>query len=148
MVDELLAETSRRHPDVKRMFYLLRGMRVPFSLDELKKRVSDAPEGFKLNYALEILWSSGIIGIQITSSTEKATQLLRHNLGTDGLRVYEKGNNKLYKWTFFEYNRDGEPLELMDHYGAEKDIDVQLVLHPKTFESLLPHVSMDSPVGA
>jgi hypothetical protein len=148
-------------PEVKRKFSsavtnniinLVSGIKVPFSVDDIKKRYQKN-EGsgitpFKLNEIIDQLWTSGIIGIQVIPKSEQIADSFRQILGTPGFREYLAGVKKMYRWYFFEYNLEGKPTEFMRRYENEEELDIGLVLHPSTFEHLGPNVSTECPIGA
>ena len=129
------------------------GLSVPFRVDDLKKRYKKVKESdvspFKLNEIVAQLWQSGIVGVEIVPKSEQIVNSFIHVLGREGFRQYNlSGGKKLYRWYFFEYNFDGKPNELMKRYEHTEEADARLVLHPSTFEYLLPNVYRVCPIGA
>ncbi|MBV6639342.1 MAG: hypothetical protein KI791_01435 [Cyclobacteriaceae bacterium] len=60
---DLVEESMRRYPKLNDFIDSLKGMNVPFTTEELAHRL--AGTNVTINQALEILWESGFIGIEI-----------------------------------------------------------------------------------
>lgn len=152
MPNEFIPEVERKFSNTMDMVDLLYGISVPFDIDNIKKRFEKTQKGeinpFKLNEVVDQLWESGIIGVEIYPKTDQATDSIREILNTNGLRTYTVGKDNKSRWYFFEYNWHGKPAELISRYNDNTNIDARLVLHPRTFEYLLPSVSRDFPIGS
>jgi len=147
--DRLMPEIKRRYPGVEeRIKASLTGIAVPFTLENLAGRIDRANINIDLLELVDQLWTSGIIGVEITPKSEQILQSLRGILGREGFRQYTSDRRRIYKWYFFEYNWDGKPIELINRYAKSEDTEAKLVLHPRTFEYLQPTVSRHCPIGA
>ncbi len=141
---ELVVEGARRYPKLRELVEKLRGIQNPFSKSELAKRATCV---CGVDEAVDILWQSGIIGVELKcgdgSHIERDIVLPK-----DAHRMYKNAAKVIcHTWTLFEYNWEGEPHEVLRNYEADPDMQVAFILHPKSFESLLPKVANDWPIG-
>jgi hypothetical protein len=154
MRNEFFNELRRKYSktDILYVKDLVTGISVPFELDDLKQRHkdlkgSDIKPGELINLA-EKLWESGLIGVEINPCHESIRDLMNF-LGMEGFRKYIlKGGDSIAKWFFFEYNWNQSPFVLKKRFESEKDGKASFVLHPSTFEFLLPTVDKTCPIGA
>lgn len=118
-------------------------MNPPSDLD--KRRAESDPSVTEL---AEKLWGVGYLGCVIEPRRASDIDSLRGVLGDEARRVYRVENRTLNKWYFFEYNREGSIVELLNRYEQEAEATARLVLHPITFQSLLLRVDRETPIGA
>lgn len=147
--EERITEAGRRFPSVRVLADCLRGLRVPFALDDFKKRLENLGDKhqYPVRATLDTLWRAGIIGVEMTPLNPEGGKHLALALGTRAIRRYEAGGISIEKRFFFEYNWDGDPWELLDRESLG-EIKTELVVHPMTYEYLYPKVTRDYPIGA
>jgi len=154
MLDEFFNEMGRKYSKTD-MFYvrdLVSKIPVPFKLDHLIRRHESIKKAdIKPWEIIDIekkLWESGLIGIEITPQPSSVRDLLGY-FGREGFRQYDlKGGATLVRWYFFEYNYNQPPSVLLNRFEQAVDGEASFVLHPSTFEFLLPIVSKACPIGA
>ena len=136
---EVFTEARRRMPDFDQILAGVRGISIPFTTDNLegRKGVSD------VNETIKVLWSSGILGVQIVTSDDNLNNHLRGIYGNEPCRRFDIDRKRLYVWSFFEYNWEGEARELLDRHQSH----AKLIVHPRAFEELGIHVTRDHPIG-
>jgi hypothetical protein len=94
------------------------------------------------------LWESGLVGVEIDPQQDSLRSLLGL-FGREGFRQYQpQSGDPITRWYFFEYNTKQTPSALMNRFDQAKDGEASFVLHPSTFEFLLPIVSKACPIGA
>jgi len=151
---DFLPEVERKYSDAYQIIKLVHGLSIPFKVGDIKKRYireqGCEPLPSELNDIIDRLWTSGIIGVEIVPQSEQVTNSLRSILPEEGFRQYNLsgGRKKISRWYFFEYNWTGKPIELLNRYEKPEETNAQLVLHPRTFEQLLPTVNRECPIGA
>ena len=148
MADLLEAEGARRFTILHRLLDELRGLTVPFTVQDLNGRVARL-NGIDVNSALDMLWWCGVIGVVICAKDPRHVQDLREKLGDDTLRQYQLGGGvKVCAWFLFEYSWSGRGSELIARHENSDQVDAKLILHPQLFEHLNAHPDRDIPYGA
>jgi len=151
---EIMIEAERRFMGINEVVSnSLYGLPVPFAIDDLKKRESDYN---KIMKNLDLLWQAGIIGIQLKCLKNREDKKCSENCrvrinilpSDEAKKKYtNKKNEFCCKWTFFEYNWSGDQNEIIHHFQEDPFISIKYIIHPKGFETLLPKVSTNWPVG-
>lgn len=105
----------------------------------------------ELYYTIKQLWESGIIGIEVVPSPEITSlhlRELRNMLPSEGYIKYNlKGGKNIDRWYYFEYNWNKSPHILIKRFENADDGKARFILHPSTFEMLLPTIHSDCPIG-
>jgi hypothetical protein len=144
--DNLVTEAQRRFPKIRDVVDCLRGIGSPFSTDDLAKRIRSV--GVDLWEAVQMLWHAGVLGVEVVPRQMQEAAKLRTILPeTAHKRDTASSGEIVHRWYFFEYDWDGEARELLQRYGDPGDTDARCVLHPKTYEYLLPAVITNWPLG-
>jgi len=134
----LIEEGQRRYPELYNLTDRLRGLPLPFTQDDLKKRIQTMD--LDINRALLTLWDVGVLGVCVcTRYNSDLDKRLRNNFPPDLLRVEYRQQGTVC-WNWFEYNYTGEPITLLEkikRLNGESDLPL-LVLHPVTFEFFTP----------
>lgn len=162
MENEFFVEMERRYKriDIPYIIDLVSGLSIPFGLDDIVNRhkILMQEQNIKpgqLYYTLRQLWESGIIGIEITPPPEATSVIMRHLrniLPSEGyIKHTWKSGKVIERWFFFEYNwtESQPPFALIKRFGNAKgkDGEAQFVLHPATFEKLMPSYRSEYPLG-
>lgn len=149
--EDRITEGGRRFIGFRTIVEALRGLRTPFTTDDLKKRLENLAAKEKQEYpirpTLDLLWRGGIVGVEITPLDADAAKHLEAAVGTRALRRYVVDGKEIEKRFFFEYNWEGDPFELLER-ATPGEIETALVLHPVTFEYLFPTLTRSYPIGA
>lgn len=150
---EILVEAQRRFSNLNTIISNIYALPVPFSIDELKKRLG---ESIKIEHAIDHLWQSGIIGLRLECLKNNENKDCYENcreriniLPTNGAKKKHTNNENTFccSWTLFEYNWSGDLNEIIQHFQSDDMIDIKYIIHPKGFESLLPKVTTKWPIG-
>jgi hypothetical protein len=152
MRDEFLLEMRRKYSNIDDSLDLVRGLSIPFSEDDLmsryRKKSGKKMSPDKLKEIVSQLWESGIIGVEITPNSERNIASMYRILPKEGYRKYVAGGKSIARWYLFDYNYDGNPIELRTRYeNCVDDSSAGLVLHPNTFEYLKPRINAKCPLG-
>lgn len=138
--DSLVTEAARRFPSFSEITERLRGITVPFTTDDLRKRLP----GIDIARAIDELWQSGVMGVEVIVTDDNQAPTLPKQTLKINKDLHGREHKRYY---FFEYNWDGEANELLMRYRSPGS-EVRCVLHPKTFEYLLPaNVTSEYPIG-
>jgi hypothetical protein len=141
----LLPEATRRFPKIREVAESMTGIATPFTTRDLERRMS--PIGIGLWEGVQMLWHAGILGVEIALRSD-AIAGWRSILPE---RAYKRSvntqNEGFHRWYFFVYNWEGEANELLQRYTAPAETDVHCILHPSTYEYLLPSVTTEWPIG-
>lgn len=145
--NELLIEGKRRFNYLEKIEKALFGLSVPFTTDDLKKRLEKYD--LDLNNALDILWNVGIVGVMAETDNHDTIKWLNQTFGTEAKRIfYNKENKAFIRWFWFEYNWESDAPDIIDRLKSLSDVNVSLVLHPRTFEFFVPqNVTKNCPIG-
>lgn len=154
MHDEFFNEMGRKYSktDIQYVRDLVSKIPVPFNLDHLIKRHKIIKkETIKPGELVDItkkLWESGLIGIEVIPQSNSIRDLLGI-FGREGFREYKpKSGDAVSRWYFFEYNTNQPPSVLLNRFEQATDGEANYILHPSTFEFLLPDVKRACPIGA
>jgi len=133
----LIEEGQRRYGQLYELVEKLRGLPLPFSQDDLKRRIQMME--MDINRAILMLWDVGILGVYVyTRYNSKLDLRLKNNFPPDMLRI-EYAQQNAVCWNWFEYNYTGDPITLLEKIksldGEERPL---LALHPVTFEYFTP----------
>ncbi len=124
----------------------LRGMKVPMTEADLKKRLAPAGDYQEFSSILTALWESGIVGVHISCSDEQFCRVIEASYAQAKSRhLYQKNERQYF---FFQYNTDKSPQHLKEGFDHESsNLALKYVLHPCFFECLECHVSNPFPIG-
>ncbi|WP_322865935.1 hypothetical protein U5922_006840 [Aquicoccus sp. G2-2] len=148
-----LEEARRRFSSANQTYFeqdaissALRGINVPMSETDLRKRLSPAGDYQRFADILNALWESGIVGIHISCADDKYCRVIETSYPQAKSRhVYSKNERQYF---LFHYNTDKTPQHLKDGFDKEtNDINLKYILHPCFFENLECHVSNPFPLG-
>ena len=143
---DVITEARRKFRKMDETVEYIKGMKVPFSKDDLKKRLQNS-KSIYLQDAIDMLWQAGILGVEV-STRDGASHNLTGLLPEQGLRIYKNSKGKqLHRWYYFEYNYEGDANEFFVRFDGEPNIDVQFIFHPTTFEIFCGRVSIQCPIG-
>ncbi|MEO0468035.1 MAG: hypothetical protein AAF206_00335 [Bacteroidota bacterium] len=144
---QLIEEGNRRFPGLAKVTDRLSGLPLPFTTDELKKRLK--PLDIPFNDAIHMLWESGILGVMLEPNSDKASRRLALGFTERGKRVYTNKLNQRHEiWTWFEHNHEGTASEILSKLTQMNCGKFGLVLHPKTFELFFPNpAELHCPIG-
>ena len=145
--DLLLREGERRYPSLRRLIAEFRGIRIPFDEDELRRRAQKAGTGPR--DAANILWETGFLGVGAKCESDPSVGRLKALLLEGTYRRFKNASGQIFhKWYFFEYNTRGSAETVRDSFQDYAEVNSDYVLHPVTFEDLLPRLPSTCPVGA
>lgn len=142
-------EVRRRFPDMPNLEAVIRGISVPFSLEELESRAKRFGIDVGIDSLFRELWEAGFVGIE-ASIKENADPVKIATLFSECAHVIHKipdGKTEFHRWYLFSYNTKGDPLEIFTTVKAHPDIGLMCVLHPRTFERFSRHLSQKWPIG-
>jgi len=148
LTDLLIVEAERRYPEIRIIVDQMYGMTIPFNESDLKKRLQST--SVDLNRAMECLWDSGILGVSLVPETTKASKKIANIFPHQGVRKYHTDNNgsKYERWSWYEYNWNGNAVEILDKLRRIEQAEPGLVIHPITFEYLAPkYIDPRCPIG-
>lgn len=151
VIEQLIIEGDRRYAGLKLICSNLRGLPLPFSINDLKKRVKEVSD-ISFAKASRYLWESGIIGVVAIPNSKQCSLKMEVHFDPKARKevvLPESANITQHIWTWFEYNYEGDVLELMDRLETNDCSDNKLVLHPKSFETFMPRYdkSFRFPIG-
>lgn len=142
LATETIEEAQRRYPDLQELLAKLIGLQVPFTASDLRKRLGPDAD---MTRAFEVLWSSGVLGMEIPKNAPGADTDTRLE-ETGSCRCYKRvdGTETRAAWYLFEYNWDGQVNDSLIRYGE----NLPFVFHSKMNEYLRPSSTRDRPLGA
>jgi hypothetical protein len=153
MMQSFIPELRRKYGDdeVALLLGLLDGISMPFTVDTIKKKYgrvkgTDAMPA-RLNSIVEKWWTSGIIGVEIVPASESRIPILSHTFPREAFCRYVTNGRSIYRYYLFEYNWEGDPTQLLLRYEKSEEATAGFVLHPRTFQQLLPRPGTDCPIG-
>lgn len=143
--NDLIDESKRRFHHVNDITETLKGISIPFLESTLEERL---PKEIDLSTALSTLWDSGILGVEAYCCSPSHTREVIELMPSKNYKFHRNvANEELHRWYFFEYNWDGEIVELLNRYRSSDKVNLQLILHPRMFETFGVHVSNKWPIG-
>lgn len=147
--EELLVEARRRYRELPKIEGALRGLPMPFSSANLKKRLERV--GVDFNEGVSVLWESGVLGVCAAPISEKGSRHLAalSPNAKECKRLYRNEDDEsLERWCWHEYNYADAPSMLIDNLEKLQDVEASLTLHSKTIEYFGP-ASIDeaAPIG-
>ncbi len=157
---QLIVEGERRYPGIKTICTNFTGLPLPFTIEQLRKRIKEVSE-IPFSDAAKYLWDTGIIGVVAMPNSLACSNKMEVHFNSNARKAYTDvttttskdntttTNKKEHVWTWFEYNYNGSVLDLMEKltvYDCSKNF---LVFHPKTYELFLPRHDKDFcyPIG-
>lgn len=153
--NERVIEGERRFPGLREATEALRGMKVPFTSTELKKRLqrrADPALDHDFLRTVDNLWNSGIIGVQLKASSLAAVNQLIASFDTVCMASRDQQGQRAIFYVF-EHATDRRITEILKTFdGADAKVDVTdialaLTVHPMLFEHLDVRVEEPLPVG-
>ncbi|HHC79282.1 MAG TPA: hypothetical protein ENK46_05325 [Flavobacteriia bacterium] len=145
---QLIEEGNRRFPGLSTLTDHLKGLPLPFSTEEFKKRIKNITN-INFNDAINMMWESGLLGVCAKPLTQKCSKRLAMHFTAKAKRTYRNKVSEMHElWTWFEYNYEGKALELMGKLNHLDCTEHGLVFHPKTFEFFFPNPKeLSTPIG-
>jgi len=148
-----LEEARRRFAGTNKDFFeqgaietALRGLRVPFSDNELQKRLNPKGNYQEYSEALSAIWESGIIGIHISCADEDFCKVIESSYTQSKSRHIT--NRSAHHYFIFQYNSDKTPQHIREGFeGRSNGMNLNYILHPCFFEALESHISSAIPLG-
>ena len=144
LAGELVKEGERRFEYLRRLTEAMKGMSIPFTSNELKKRTNEV---CPFNTALDALWNTGVIGAHIATYSSQIGRNLKGQFEDETYRFYKIGNRTVHVWSLFVYNWDGDYGLVVDDFRKQDSVESSYILHPIMFRYLLAHVKSDWPIG-
>lgn len=145
LYEERVIEGSRRYPVLDDIVEMLVGLRVPFNYKDIKDRLLGS--NVEPDEAISILWECGLLGVEISPTSEQYALSLRSSLDIEYQRIYDvSGHSKVTKWYFFEHNHDGEPKQLLSRYNSP-EANAKYVMHAICFDKMMLDVTKECPIG-
>ncbi|MDX2006681.1 MAG: hypothetical protein SFU83_15510 [Meiothermus sp.] len=129
-------------------FWARLGLPLIFQVDDLKRRINQTD--IDINRAVEVLWEAGILGVTAEPQNLEARQHLQSLFIKDNQRTYRNTQQEpLERWCWFEYNYDGDALQILERVRDVSNTNCGLVLHSKGFEFFAPrNIELRTPLGA
>lgn len=148
----LIEEAARRFPEINQIINSLNKIEIPFSLNDLSRRINKNDLNISLDKIVDILWDSGVLGITAIVKNNLDSKKLDELFSKKGKYDFRDKKGHLYeRWTWFFYNIDfTSPNSIINRLERiENDIEYGFVLHPKTFEKFSPKMKTENnaPVG-
>jgi ribosomal protein L31E len=147
---QLIIEGERRFPGIKQICNNFTGLPLPFTIEQLRKRIKEISD-IAFSEAARYLWETGIIGVVALPNTIACSQKMEVHFSLNARKSYTDSIAKRQEhvWTWFEYNYNGNALDLyerLERYDCSKNY---VVFHPKTYELFLPRHDKDFayPIG-
>jgi hypothetical protein len=148
-------EASRRMPDVHLYIDALKGMPIPFSLDDLKRRVKrfhGHSVSDDVGTILQKLWDGGFVGLRLSTTSIAARNQLRAQFGKHAQSPSDR-NGLEANFYLFEHITRESPYDILNTHDGQNgradnfDIEVEIVTHPMMFERLANRVNLKTPIG-
>lgn len=153
--EERVLEAGRRFQDFASIIEAVRGISVPFTVADLKRRIQkrgfDRPDDIVLKH-LDTLWSGGVLGLQIRTRSPQSVSQVSGAFGPTTRSSHLPGANDGVFY-LFAHTTDRRAHDIISTYDAvngqsdEADTDVKLVVHPMMFEYLDIRINETHPVG-
>jgi len=139
----LIEEYERGNPGFSVMVERLRGFPSCIGYEEFVSRLSQVGVDYKTD--IPSLWNSGIIGIEVFC---EINQQDCYALLPDEAKKTDKDiqGNSITRGYFFEYNTVFNIHELFNKYQSDEYI-VNIVFHPKTYDSIIGLHERKWPIG-
>lgn len=153
MRQSFIPEVRRKYGDdeVEVLMSLLSGISMPFKIDDIKKRYRRIRDTeampTRLNNIIMELWKSGIIGVEIIPILESNIPTLLEELPKETLCSYTTNIRNISRWYLFAHNWEGDIIQLLLRYENSEEATAGFVLHPRTFQDLLPRSHKICPIG-
>ena len=147
-MEDFREEARRRIPRLPEYENAIRGISVPFTVDELDARAKRFGVNVSIDDLLSALWEAGYVGIE-ASCKDKCDPESVNNYFPDHTKVIHRTSKgkKYYRWYLFSYNWRGHPLDQFHLFESHEDIELKCILHPRTFESFTRKVTKKWPIG-
>ena len=153
-IDRII-EAERKFPIARDLSEAMRGLLVPFDLSEVKRRFDHhLASSIDINDAIDVLWSSGIIGIELTPNSDEAFNQLAGSFGSGCISKYRSTTPVMKRFYLFEHNTlDHRVSDIQSTYGVNgkgqhRDIQMKICLHPMMFEYLDARPTNEYPIGS
>jgi len=142
----LIEEFERGNPGFSEKVTKLQGFPASLVVDDFTSKLEHV--GLESRLDLRALWYSGIIGIEVFC--DKGQQNFQAILPEEAKKTDKDiNNNSITRGYFFEYNTDMDINEIIRRYrnGEEESTNVNIVFHPKTFDSIIGQQDRKWPIG-
>lgn len=142
----LIEEFERGNPGFSNKTTKLQGFPASLDYNEFMSRLDSV--GLESRTDIRTLWYSGIIGIEVFCDKDQQNF---HAILPEEAKKTDKdiNNNSITRGYFFEYNTDMNIHEIIRRYsngdGIKKTINI--VFHPKTFDTIIGQQSRKWPIG-
>ncbi|MEL6812143.1 MAG: hypothetical protein AAFP76_12505 [Bacteroidota bacterium] len=133
---QLIEEGNRRFPGLFKLTENLRGLPLPFSTKDLEKRIRNS--GLTFNEAIIMLWDSGIIGVVAFPNSASCSSRMGIHFKNSKKSYTNVLNHKHEVYSWFEYNYENKPVDLLDRLDHLDCSEHGIIFHPKTIEYFFP----------
>jgi len=147
-IGDFREEVRRKFPDIPALEELIRGISVPFPLSELESRIKRFGIEISLSHLFMELWDAGFVGIEVRCKNVEDPNHISA-LFSEHCHVQHstQGGKMHHRWYLFSYNWRSDPLEVFGTTDGSEEIEINCVLHPRTFERFSRNVTHEWPIG-
>jgi hypothetical protein len=131
---EIISESKRRFKNIQPVFEVLKRLPIPFTYNELSSRIVKHSLELNVESVIDELWESGILGITVLTSDPEIANAIGIYYPDSGRKTHDKYE----RWTWFFYNCDFKPQDIMLTLESMGATDFGFTYHPKTFEYFIP----------
>lgn len=147
-MEDFREEARRRIPQMPDYESAIRGISVPFSVDELDARAKRFGLEVNIEDLLLALWETGYVGIEARCKYQCDPETMKVHFPESTKVVHRTAKGKKHcRWYLFSYNWRGHPMDQFSLFDSHDDVKVMCVLHPRTFEAFTRKVTKDWPIG-
>jgi hypothetical protein len=146
---DLTTEMKRMyHTSFEDILSIVTGLPQRFDSEKFSKKIKGEGK-FSFDEVLNVLWYSGIIGIEAYVKNNKNEPTDYEGLFPEKNKKIDKNsiNSEFTRWYYFEYNYQENPSQLLKRLSNLESIECSLVFHPKSFNQLPGTQATDWPIG-
>lgn len=143
--EELINEAIRKYKNLETVIDSLYRLPLVFTHNEFKERLKAYSVQMTTDDTVITLWECGILGVTAIPNDDEMDSKFNVFSKEDGKKIM---GDKI-RWTWFFYNSERTPIDIMRLLEAYNCKDFGYVLHPKLYEAFTPIVSntLDVPIG-
>jgi len=147
-MEDFQEEARRRIPRMPEYENAIRGVSVPFTVDELGARASRFGLDINIEDLVLALWETGYVGIEARCKAHCDANEMKSHFPDRTKVVHRTAKGKeLIRWYLFSYNWKGNPFDQFSLFESHEGVKLQCVLHPRTFEAFTRKVTQEWPIG-